>query len=41
VSYRAGDQPNNALSLSVLQPGEIAVTRALRELSMGLVIEKL
>jgi xylulokinase len=26
VSYRAGDQPNNALSLSVLQPGEIAVT---------------
>ncbi len=26
VSYRAGDQPNNALSLSVLAPGEIAVT---------------
>jgi xylulokinase len=26
VSYRAGDQPNNALSLSVLRPGEIAVT---------------
>lgn len=26
VGYRAGDQPNNALSLSVLQPGEIAVT---------------
>ena len=26
VSYRAGDQPNNALSLNVLQPGEIAVT---------------
>ncbi|GAI90192.1 unnamed protein product, partial [marine sediment metagenome] len=26
VSYRAGDQPNNALSLSVLEPGEIAVT---------------
>jgi xylulokinase len=26
VSYRAGDQPNNALSLSALQPGEIAVT---------------
>ena len=26
VSYRAGDQPNNALSLSVLQPSEIAVT---------------
>lgn len=26
VSYRGGDQPNNALSLSVLQPGEVAVT---------------
>jgi xylulokinase len=26
VTYRAGDQPNNALSLHVLQPGEIAAT---------------
>jgi xylulokinase len=26
VSYRAGDQPNNALSLGVLQPGQVAVT---------------
>jgi len=26
VSYRGGDQPNNALSLGVLKPGEIAVT---------------
>ncbi len=26
VSYRAGDQPNNALSLNVLHPGEIATT---------------
>ncbi len=26
VSYRAGDQPNNALSLNVLHPGEIAAT---------------
>jgi len=26
ISYRAGDQPNNALSLNVLQPGEIATT---------------
>jgi len=26
VSYRGGDQPNNALSLSVLKPGEVAVT---------------
>jgi len=26
IGYRGGDQPNNALSLSVLAPGEIAVT---------------
>ncbi|SMO69522.1 xylulokinase [Saccharicrinis carchari] len=26
VAYRAGDQPNNALSLNVLQPGEVAAT---------------
>lgn len=26
ISYRAGDQPNNALSLNVLNPGEIAAT---------------
>jgi xylulokinase len=26
VSYRAGDQPNNALSLNVLNPGETAAT---------------
>lgn len=26
ISYRAGDQPNNAFSLNVLQPGEIAAT---------------
>ncbi len=26
VSYRAGDQPNNAFSLNVLRPGEIAAT---------------
>ncbi|MBM4152613.1 MAG: carbohydrate kinase, partial [Kiritimatiellaceae bacterium] len=26
VSYRGGDQPNNALSLNVLKPGEIAAT---------------
>lgn len=26
VAYRAGDQPNNALSLNVLRPGEIATT---------------
>ncbi len=26
VTYRAGDQPNNAFSLNVLQPGELAAT---------------
>lgn len=26
VAYRAGDQPNNALSLNVLDPGEVAAT---------------
>lgn len=26
VSYRSGDQPNNAFSLNVMQPGEIATT---------------
>jgi xylulokinase len=26
VTYRAGDQPNNALSLQVLEPGEVAAT---------------
>src|SRR5690625_7107302 len=26
VSYRAGDQPNNAFSLNVLHPGEVAST---------------
>lgn len=26
VSYKAGDQPNNALSLNVLHPGEVAAT---------------
>ena len=26
ISYRGGDQPNNALSLNVMQPGEVAAT---------------
>ncbi len=26
IAYRAGDQPNNAFSLNVLQPGEVAAT---------------
>jgi len=31
ISYRAGDQPNNALSLNVLNPGEIATTAGTSE----------
>src|SRR5690606_37957157 len=26
VAYKAGDQPNNALSINVTQPGEVATT---------------
>lgn len=26
VAYKAGDQPNNALSLNVLEPGDVAAT---------------
>ena len=26
ITYKAGDQPNNALSLNVMQPGEVAAT---------------
>src|SRR5450432_1644694 len=26
VTYKAGDQPNNALSLNVMEPGEVAAT---------------
>ncbi|MCP9235397.1 xylulokinase [Lewinella sp. JB7] len=26
IGYRAGDQPNNAMSLNVIQPGEVAAT---------------
>ena len=26
ITYRAGDQPNNAMSLNVLEPGEVAAT---------------
>lgn len=26
IAYRAGDQPNNALSLNVMEPGEVAAT---------------
>lgn len=37
VSYRAGDQPNNALSLNVLQPGEIAATAGTSGVIYGVV----
>ena len=26
IAYRFGDQPNNAFSLNVLEPGEVATT---------------
>jgi len=40
ISYRAGDQPNNALSLNVLNPGEIAATAGTSAVVYG-VAEKL
>ncbi|MRT91609.1 xylulokinase [Ancylomarina sp. 16SWW S1-10-2] len=36
VSYRAGDQPNNALSLNVLKPGEVATTAGTSGVVYGL-----
>ncbi len=37
VSYRAGDQPNNAMSLNVLEPGEIAATGGTSGVVYGIV----
>ena len=37
VSYRAGDQPNNALSLGVLEPGEAATTAGTSGVVYGVV----
>lgn len=37
VSYRAGDQPNNALSLNVLHPGELAATTGTSGVIYGVV----
>ena len=37
VTYRAGDQPNNALSLNVLHPGEIAATGGTSGVVYGIV----
>ena len=37
VTYRAGDQPNNALSLGVLEPGEIASTAGTSGVVYGII----
>lgn len=41
VSYRGGDQPNNAMSLGVLEPGEIAATGGTSGVVYGVVDEKI
>lgn len=40
VSYRAGDQPNNALSLNVLTPGEVAATAGTSGVIYGVTEQK-
>lgn len=40
VSYRAGDQPNNALSLNVLNPGELAATAGTSGVIYGVTDQK-
>ncbi|MFT4665470.1 MAG: xylulokinase [Gammaproteobacteria bacterium] len=37
ITYRAGDQPNNALSLNVLHPGEVAATGGTSGVVYGIV----
>jgi xylulokinase len=37
VTYRAGDQPNNALSVNVLKPGEVAATSGTSGVVYGIV----
>jgi xylulokinase len=37
VAYRAGDQPNNALSLNVLNPGEVATTAGTSGVIYGII----
>jgi xylulokinase len=41
VSYRAGDQPNNALSLNVLSPGEVAATAGTSGVIYGVTDQKM
>lgn len=40
VSYKAGDQPNNALSLNVLNPGEVAATAGTSGVIYGVTDQK-
>ena len=40
ISYRAGDQPNNAFSLNVLKPGEVAATAGTSGVIYGISDEK-
>jgi xylulokinase len=40
VAYRAGDQPNNAFSLNVLQPGEVAATAGTSGVVYGITDQK-
>ena len=40
VAYRAGDQPNNALSLNVLEPGEVAATAGTSGVIYGVTDQK-
>jgi xylulokinase len=40
VSYKAGDQPNNALSLNVLEPGEVAATAGTSGVIYGVTEQK-
>lgn len=40
VSYRAGDQPNNALALNVLEPGEAATTAGTSGVIYGVTDQK-
>lgn len=37
ITYRAGDQPNNALALNVLAPGEVAATSGTSGVAYGIV----
>lgn len=39
ITYRAGDQPNNAFSLNVLEPGEIAATAGTSGVVYGVIDE--